>query len=259
MERKPFENRVKVLLGENRAAWGAGLPDASALVAKLSVDTGIDFLWIDTEHRPFGVEAVEWIPLICRKAGCEPIIRVAGLEPDLIKKALDIGASGIMVPQVDTAEEARLAVQYCRYPPAGSRGVSPLWPIFADVPYEAYLRAANDETCVIVQVETPQGIANLEAICAVEGVDVVFAGPLDLSAALGHIGELDHPELQQFLADFPRRVAACGKAAGTSIRGLEASRRAYEQGYRFIVFGSLVSQGAIALGNDLKALRDHEK
>src|SRR5436190_17884240 len=114
-ERKPFENKIKTLLAAGRAAWGASLPDASALVAKFTVDTGVDFLWIDTEHRPFGVEAVEWIPLICRKAGCETLVRVAGLEGDLIKKALDIGASSIMVPQVNTAEEAALAVQHCKY------------------------------------------------------------------------------------------------------------------------------------------------
>jgi 2-keto-3-deoxy-L-rhamnonate aldolase RhmA len=160
---------------------------------------------------------------------------------------------------VNTAEEARLAVRYCQYPPAGSRGVSPLWPIFADVSYQDYLRAANDETCVIVQVESPEGIRNLEAICAVEGVDVVFAGPLDLSAALGHIGELDHPELKKFLAEFPGRVAACGKSAGITIRGLEASRLVYEQGYRFIVIGNVVSHGALALAGDLKTLREEEE
>ena len=87
---------------------------------------GIDFLWIDLEHRSYEVDAVKWQPVLCRMAGAACMVRVAALEPDLIKKALDIGANTIMVPQINTAEEARRAVEYAKYPPDGSRGVSPM-------------------------------------------------------------------------------------------------------------------------------------
>ncbi|HEV8132704.1 MAG TPA: aldolase/citrate lyase family protein [Acidobacteriota bacterium] len=251
-----FENKVKTLLSQGKPAWGAGLPDASDLIAKLTVDTGIDFLWIDIEHRPYDVPAIQWIPIICRLKGCVPIIRVAGLDSQLIKKSLDIGASGIMIPQVNTAEEARLAVQYAKYPPQGTRGVSPLWTFFMDFSYDDYLPFANDETCVVVQIETPDGIKNLEAIAEVEGVDVLFVGPIDLSAVLGHIGQTGHPSVQKFIEEFPARVAKCGKPSGITLRGFDACKKAYDQGYRFIVIGSLVVQGMAGLTADLKKLRE---
>src|SRR5262249_43424766 len=172
-----FESKVKRLLKQGKAAWGASLPDASDLIAKLTVDAGGDFLWIDTEHRPFYVNEVRWVPILCRQKGCVPLIRVAGLDPQLIKKGLDIGASAVMVPQINNAQEAKLAVQYAKYPPQGSRGVSPLWTIFMDVAYADYLPAANNETCVVVQIESPEGVANLERIAEVEGLGRVFPRP----------------------------------------------------------------------------------
>jgi 4-hydroxy-2-oxoheptanedioate aldolase len=250
-----FDNRVKKLLAAGKPAFGASLPDASDLLAKFSVNTGVDFLWVDLEHRPFDAVAVRWVPIICRSKRCACVVRVAGLDPQLIKKALDIGADCIMVPQVSTADEAHLAVRYAKYPPQGSRGISPLWTFFMDVAWDDYLPAANDETCVIVQVETPEGIANLDAIAAVPGVDVVFAGPMDLSASLGHIGHPEHPDVQRFLEAFPRRVAACGKAAGITFGNFDACRKAFEQGYRFIAFGSILSHGTTGLSADLQRLR----
>jgi 4-hydroxy-2-oxoheptanedioate aldolase len=253
-----FENPVKRLFRQGRAAWGASIPDASDLLAKLTVNSGVDFLWVDLEHRPYGTEAVRWIPIICRSVGCACIVRVAGLEPSGIKKALDIGANCVMVPQVNTAEEARLAVEYSKYPPEGSRGVSPLWTLFMDVSWDDYLPVANDETCVVVQIETPEGIRNLDEIAAVNGVDVVFAGPMDLSASLGKIGQIHHPEVKEFLASFPQRVRAHGKVAGITFADLGACQEAYRQGYRFIAFGNLASHGVRGLKADLETLRNLE-
>ena len=125
-----------------------------------------------------------------------------------------------------------------------------------DVSWDDYLPAANSETCVIVQIETLDGMRNLEEIAAVEGVDVVFAGPMDLSAAFGHIGQSNHPTVQQFLADFPRRVNAFGKAAGITFADLDACKTAYEQGYRFVAFGSILSHGTRGLTAELKQLRE---
>jgi 2-keto-3-deoxy-L-rhamnonate aldolase RhmA len=250
-----FDNRVKKLLAQGKAAFGAALPDASELLAKFTVDTGIDFLWVDLEHRPYDAVDVRWVPIICRRKDVVCMIRVAGLDPQLFKKALDTGANAIMVPQVNNAEEARLAVQYSKYPPEGTRGVSPLWTFFMDVSYDDYLPNANKETAVVVQIESPEGIRNLDEIAAVEGVDVVFAGPLDLSAVFGHIGKIEHPDVQKFLKDFPARVAKHGKAAGITFGNFEACKRSYEQGYRFINFGSTLSHGTMGLSADLAKLR----
>src|SRR5262245_59236599 len=98
-------NKVKQLLADGKTAWGASLTDASEYIAKGTGDTGVVFLWIDLEHRPFDVYEVRWMPLIARGKGVVPLVRVAGLDPMSIKKALDIGASAIMVPQINTAEE----------------------------------------------------------------------------------------------------------------------------------------------------------
>jgi 2-keto-3-deoxy-L-rhamnonate aldolase RhmA len=253
-----FENRVKQLLSSGKAAWGASLTDASDLLAKLTIDTGIDFLWVDLEHRPFDMNEVRWVPMLARQKQCTCMIRVPGLDPQPIKKALDMGATAIMLPQINDADEARRAVSYCKYPPEGTRGVSPLWPIFLDVSYDAYLPAANAETMVVVQIESPEGVRNLDAIAAVDGVDVVFAGPLDLSASFGVIGQMNHPKVQQFLEDFPQRVARHGKPSGITVNGHAAASRCYQWGYRFINIGSLTYFGMAGLSADLKKLRDGE-
>ena len=255
----PFENRVKRLLSSGRAAWGIAALDESEYSAKLAVNCDVDFLWIDLEHRPYGVNEVRWSPILCRQKGVVPMVRVPGLDPIAIKKALDIGASTVMVPQVGTAEEAKRAVEYAKYPPQGSRGITPTWTIYLDVSWDDYLPAANDETCVVVQIESPEGIANLDAIAAVEGVDVVFAGPADLSASLGVIGQLRHPKVQAFLAEFPQRVGAFGKPAGITWLGVEPAKEAYDQGYRFINIGSLGHLGTVGLTAALEELRAYER
>lgn len=250
-----FENRIKQRFSEGRAAWGSAVPDASEVLAKQTINCGIDFLWIDLEHRPYGTHEVRWMPIMCRQAGCSAMIRVPGLDSSWIKKALDIGANTVMIPQINTADEAKRAVEYAKYPPIGSRGISPLWTMFMDVTWDEYLPAANDETCVVVQIETPQGIENLDAIAAVDGVDVVFAGPADLSASLGVIGQFSHPKLQNFLASFPERIAAHGKPAGITFLTLEQCRNAYGQGYRFINVGSVIPHGVEGLKAGLAELR----
>jgi 4-hydroxy-2-oxoheptanedioate aldolase len=252
-----FENRVKELLRSGKPAWGAAVYDSSPLVTKFSVDTGVDFLWIDTEHVPFGTESISTLPLICRRGNCVPVLRVAGLDAMLIKKALDIGASAVMVPQINNAEEARRAVQYAKYPPIGSRGVSPIWTFYLNVEWTTYLPQANDELCVIVQIETNEGIKNVESIADVGGVDILFAGPMDLSAAFGHIGNVLDPEVQNFLEQFPRRVAPSGKACGIPVDGFEQARIAFDRGYRFISIGDILMQGTAGVSASLKAAREY--
>ena len=127
-----------------------------------------------------------------------------------------------------------------------------------DISWDDYLPAANNETCVIVQIETPEGIANMDAIAAVDGVDIVFAGPTDLSASLGVIGQLQHPKVQAFLADFPRRVNAFGKPAGIPCLGPDTAKKAYAQGYRLIAIGAIEITGTIGLTTALEDVREHE-
>jgi 4-hydroxy-2-oxoheptanedioate aldolase len=250
-----FENAVKEKLARGKTAWGASAIVRDPFANQLVISTGVDFLWLDTEHSPFGPDDVGLIPVLARRQGCMPMIRIAGLDANLIKKSLDAGASAIMVPQVNNAQEARAAVSAARYPPEGTRGVSPWWTFHADVSWDDYLPAANREVCVVVQVESLEGCENVEPIAEVDGVDVLFAGPADLSASFGVIGQMNHPKLLGFLEEFPQRVAKCGKAAGISVGSLEAARKARAQGYRFIAFGNLLWHGVNGLTENLKQLR----
>lgn len=250
-----FENPVKTKLARGETVWGASPLVADPFANQLVISTGVDFLWIDTEHSTFSPDDVGQVPVLARQHGCMPMIRVAGLDSNLIKKSLDAGAMAVMVPQVNNAEEAWMAVRAAKYPPQGTRGVSPVWTFYANISWADYLPRANDEVCVVLQVESLEGAENIEAIAAVEGADVLFAGPADLSASLDVIGQMDHPKLKKFLEEFPRRVAKTGKAAGISVGTLEAAKLAHAQGYRFIAFGNLLWHGVYGLTSNLKELR----
>jgi 4-hydroxy-2-oxoheptanedioate aldolase len=250
-----FENPVKEKLKRGEAVLGASCGVTDELANRLTINTGIDFLWIDTEHSAFGLEDIRMLPILARQKGCVPLVRVAGLDSSLIKKALDLGASAVMIPQVNNAEEARRAVHYAKYPPQGGRGVSPMWTFFMDVPWDQYLPNANDEICIIAQIESQEGIDSIEEIAAVDGIDVLLAGPADLSAALGVIGQFQNPKLQEFLAGFPERVKKCGKAPGIALGSAKQAAKALEQGYQFVSFGSLLFSGVKGLTEDLAMLR----
>ncbi len=251
----PYQNKIKTLLAAGGCAWGASTFGPTPMIAKFTATTGVDFVWIDTEHASYGAESIELLPPLIRQSGAVPMVRIAGLDPVLMKKALDIGAQAVMIPQIDNAEQARLAVQYAKYPPTGTRGISPMWTFFNDVPWPEYLPAANDETMIVAQVESIEALSKVEEIAAVDGVDVVLAGPMDLSAALGHIGQTGHPDVQKFLEDFPARVTKMGKTPGIALGSYDTAVTAYNRGYRFINFGNVVFDGVHGIKASLAKLR----
>ncbi|MBM3738383.1 MAG: 4-hydroxy-2-oxo-heptane-1,7-dioate aldolase [Acidobacteria bacterium] len=250
-----FENQIKTRLQAGGVVFGAAVSTPDELATQMAVGAGPDFLWIDTEHQHFGMESIRMLPVLARHKGVMPMVRVVNLDPGHIKKALDIGAQAVMVPQVDNPQQAALAARYSKYPPEGTRGVSPTWNFFMSVDRAQYLPHANGETMVVVQVESAEAADQVEKIAAVDGVDVVFAGPADLSAALGHIGEMDHPEVKRFLAEFPARVEKAGKAAGIALGGVDEAIEAVRQGYRFINFSSILWDGARGIQAGLARLR----
>jgi len=250
-----FENPVKTKLAQGGIVYGAAVIVPSPLAVQYAANSGVDFVWLETEHTPFGIEALEMLPLIVRRKQSMPLIRVCNLDAGLIKKALDAGASAVMIPQIDNAEQAALVVKYAKYPPEGERGVSPMWTLHAEINWADYLPHANNETLIVVQVETLEGMKNVEAIAAVPGVDVVLAGPMDISAALGQIGNPAHPLVQEFLTAFPALVAKQGKIAGLATAGLEQAKLAVSRGYRFINFAEILNDGVRGIQADLKVLR----
>ena len=184
-----------------------------------------------------------------------PVVRPAWNDPILLKRLLDIGAQSVLVPFVQNAEEAARAVAACRYPPAGIRGITASGRASRYGRVKSYLKEADAEICVLIQVETEQALGQLEAIAAVPGVDGIFVGPSDLSASMGQIGNPAHPSVQAAIEDAGRRLKAAGKAAGI-LTGNEAEARRYlDWGYGFVAVGSdigLLAKGADALAQTFK-------
>lgn len=219
---------------------------SSHYTVEVVAGAGYDWLLLDTEHSPNDVESVLSQLQACAPYPTHPVVRVAWNDAVLIKRYLDIGAQSLLIPFVQNAEEARAAVAATRYPPQGVRGVAGTTRAnrFGRVP--GYARRAHEELCVLVQVETRQALDNIEAICAVEGVEGVFIGPADLHASLGYVGETGNPAVVPLIEDAIRRIRRAGKAPGV-LTGVEAEVRRYiDAGCLFTAVGSDV--GILARG-----------
>jgi len=217
----------------------------SPISIEILADCGYDWLLLDMEHSPNDLSEI-LSQLQAMKGGtATPIVRPPWNDMVTFKRLLDIGVQNLLVPYIQTAEEARNAVAYTRYPPHGVRGYAgaPRASNYGRVKDYAHLNAK--ELCLLLQVETLQGLENLEAIANVDGVDGVFIGPGDLSAALGHLGNPKHPEVLKVIDDAIARIKACGKAPGI-LTGDEALAKHY------------VAQGClfVAVGADQNVLRD---
>lgn len=231
----PFRQMMKSIDGPPLGGW---LMAGSPLVAEAMGHAGFAWSVVDMEHSPLDLGSL--VSLLQAVAGTPmlPITRVPWNDTVMIKRVLDAGARTLLVPFVQDADEARAAVAATRYPPEGVRGMAAMsrGSRFNTIP--DWFKVANGAMSVIVQLESPQAVANLEAICAVPGVDAVFLGPADLSGAMGHVGQLDHPEVQAVMADVARRAHACGKWAGTVMGTPELVRAARGMGYDFVGIAS---------------------
>jgi 4-hydroxy-2-oxoheptanedioate aldolase len=231
-------NAFKAALREQRPQIGlwVGLADANAAEA-LAV-TGYDWLLLDGEHAPNDPRSVLEQLRAVAPYSSEAVVRPVQADVALVKQYLDIGAQTLLVPMIDTAAQAELMVRAMRYAPEGIRGMgAALARASRWNQVEGYVRQANAEMCLLVQVETTQALANLDAIAAVDGVDGVFFGPADLSASMGHPGQAGHPEVEAAILAGIARVHACGKAAGVLTADTAAARRYLEAGCNFVAVG----------------------
>lgn len=248
-------NAFKAALARGELQIGLWSSLCSPIVAEIIGYSGFDWILVDTEHSPNEPPAV-LAQLQALQAGtATPIVRPAWNDPVLLKRLLDIGTQAVLVPFVQNAQEAAKAVAACRYPPAGIRGItmSGRGSRYGRVP--DYLKRADAEICVLVQVETGEALSQLEAIASVDGVDGVFIGPADLSASLGHIGNPGHPEVQEAIKAAAARLTAIGKPAGILTASEADARRYIEWGYRFVAVGSdlgLLTKNADALAKAFK-------
>jgi 4-hydroxy-2-oxoheptanedioate aldolase len=235
---KIAKNLFKQALQEKQAQIGLWLGLADPYAAEAVADSGFDWVLIDGEHAPNDVRRVLAQLQALAPYPVHPIVRPVIGDVPLIKQLLDIGTQTILVPVVETAQQAAQMVAATRYPPKGIRGVgsalarSSRWNQIED-----YLHVADGEMCVLVQVETRLGLENLAQIAAVDGVDGVFFGPADLSASLGFLGRPGTPEVQQRIMDGIKRVADLGKAPGILSADRTLARSYLEAGALFVAVG----------------------
>lgn len=189
-----------------------GIVNASAV--ELTGTCGFDFLCIDAEHSPIDRSAAEQMIRAADVSGVPAIVRVSGLNAEAIASVLDSGAKGVLVPRIGTAEQASAAVKATRYPPYGERGVGPGRAAAYGSGIAEYLGKANDELLLAIQIETAEGLQNIEAIAAVEGIDVIFIGPGDLSVSLNAMGPENAERLNQAIATIVATSEKAGKTTG---------------------------------------------
>ncbi len=241
-------NTFKQALQARQLQIGLWFGLANGYAAELVAGAGFDWLVLDGEHAPNDVPRIlEQLQGVASARavlgyGPHPVARVPVGDTTLIKQYLDLGAQTLLVPMVDTAEQAARLVSAMRYPQddgkGGIRGMGAAlarashWMRFAD-----YIHEANAQTCLLVQVETVTAISNLDAIAATDGVDGVFFGPADLSASMGFVGRPEHPEVQATIEGGIRRVLAAGKAPGILMSDEKLARRYIEQGAVFVAVG----------------------
>lgn len=209
-------NRFKAGLASGRASLGLWLGFGTAYAAEIAAYSGFDWLLIDGEHSPNDLGTINDQLSALSGHDVSPIVRIPHNDPALIKQVLDMGAQTLLCPMVDSAEDARAIVRAMRYPPDGIRGVGyglGRASRFGGIP--DYADTAADQLCLIVQAESVAAMDALEEICAVDGVDAVFIGPADLSADMGLLANLEHPDVRSRVTEGLRRIRAAGKAAGT--------------------------------------------
>jgi len=228
------ENRVKRLLKEGRKTLGCWIHTGNAMAAELLGQLGFDWVMIDTEHGPLQLETITSVMQAMRGMDTLPFVRVAWNDLVLIKRAFDCGAYGVMIPMVCSKEEAERAVQYVKIPPLGIRGIARTRSLNYGLDMKDYLAKANDEMMTIVQIEHVKAVENLKEILSVEGLDVIFIGPGDLSISMGYAGQMDHPEVQETINYIVENALKAGIPVGTISGSPEDTNKRFDQGFQFI-------------------------
>ncbi|MGO1272981.1 4-hydroxy-2-oxoheptanedioate aldolase [Pseudomonas helleri] len=231
-------NTFKLRLQSGEAQIGLWLGLADPYCAELAANAGFDWLLIDGEHAPNDLRGMLGQLQAVAPYPSHPVIRPVIGDTALIKQVLDIGVQTLLVPMVESADQARELVRAIHYLPNGVRGVgSALARASRWNSIPGYLDNADEQMCLLVQIENREGLANLDAIASVEGVDGVFIGPADLSASMGYRGNPGHPEVQAAIEDAIVRIQKAGKAAGILSADEKLARRYIELGAAFVAVG----------------------
>jgi 2-keto-3-deoxy-L-rhamnonate aldolase RhmA len=211
-------------------------------VAEVMSAAGFDYLLIDCEHAP--LDAM-WAQRLQQAARVPGLLRVADAHESTLKRALDTGAAGVVVPMVNSAQQARAIVSFCKYPPLGSRGVGIVRAQGYGLGFQEYVAHANESTAVIVQIEHISAVENIDAILAVPGIDTAFVGPYDLSGSMGRLGQVDHIDVLAAIEGVRFACERAGMPLGIYVGSAAAAKPYLEKGFSLIAVGV----DALMLGN----------
>ena len=248
-------NSFKHALAAGKSQIGLWSSLSSNYSVEVIAGAGFDWLLLDMEHSPNDLESLLAQLQAAAPYGAHPVVRVPWNDMVTIKRVLDVGAQSLLVPYVSTAEEARSAVSFTRYPPQGMRGVAGTTRATRFGRIKDYARRAHEEICLLVQVETQSALDSIEAICGIDGVDGVFVGPADLHASLGHTGEIANPKVKPVIDDAIRRIRKAGKAPGILTPSEADARHWLACGALFVAVGAdvgILARGAEALAQKFK-------
>ena len=251
-----YPSTIRKRIAENDLLLGTAMFGREPHVAAAIYQTGPDWVWIDNEHSPWGPESVGMLCIMARQAGIAGVIRVPWNTAGDIKKAYDVGAVGVMVPQVDNPEEVREAISYAKYPPVGERGIAPWFAMSMGVSPADVLSNANDETMLIIQMESAEAYENIDETLAIEDFEVLLVGPSDLAASLGVPGQIHHAKVENAMLDVAQKIEGTGKALATTFADVEDCRRWIGEGYRMMNVGSVLALGTIGSTRIFAELRE---
>jgi 2-keto-3-deoxy-L-rhamnonate aldolase RhmA len=232
------QNTLKQKLGEGRTTVGLWVTLESPSISEIAVTLGYDWIVIDAEHGHLDFKEIQDHVRVTRNTPTTPLVRIAEVQQGLIKRVLDMGAEGILVPQVYTAAEVAQAVRFAKYPPWGIRGVGGERATTWGLDLREATRAANREVMVIPLMETVAAGEAIDAILDVEGVDAIFFGPADYSSSAGHLGEWEGPGVAERLLQIKDRIRARGVPCGIMGKDVTNARMRREQGFQLIGLGS---------------------
>jgi 4-hydroxy-2-oxoheptanedioate aldolase len=233
----PTVNPFRQRLLRAEPQFGLFCMSLTAQTAEALSGSGFDFLMFDAEHTPTSLPTLYTQALALAASTTQCLVRMPSSDPVLFKPVLDLAIDTVMVPNIRNADEARAAVRAVRYPPDGIRGVGGSVRATAYGRYSDYYAAAADRVCLLLQIESSEGLRNLDAICAVDGVDGLFIGPVDLATDMGHLAQATHPQVVEAAVNGIRRIRAAGKGAG--ILAAEAQAAMYvEAGANVVCLGS---------------------
>ncbi len=253
------KNLLKQKLNQGEAVVGAFCNITSPNVVEVLGLAGLDFVIVDSEHGTIMPSLAENMYRAAESVGVTPVTRIGENSQQVIQKFLDAGSMGIQIPLVNSREDAQRVVDAAMYPPMGKRGLAGTRAASYGLaePMDEYVKTANQEILVIVQAETVQALDNIKELSQVDGLDLIFMGPSDISSSLGMHGQIRHPEVLKRIEEAGKAVLAAGKAAGTIARNVEEYQYWRERGFQYLCTNAAALMGQAAR-TFVNTLRDAE-